>query len=446
MSTPRVALANASHSEQSTLTPAEPRREPYNQSHMNHDPYAALRLPGYRLLLASSLASAIAFGVTTVAVAVDVYARTGSAFDLGLTGLVQFLPILLLSLLAGQVADRFDRKRIFQIALGVVATGYVGLAWLSWVGGPLTGVFTCLALIGVGRTFTIPSRVALLRQIVPLDLLTNAVGWNSTGWQVASVAGPFLGGLVVAVIAPLGAYLLAALLALSGIAFLMPTRPSAGVRASQGRALADLLAGVKFVWNTRLMFAAITLDLFAVLLGGATALLPVFAREVLLIEETGLAVGLLRAAPALGAVVMAFWLAHHPLRRPGKALLLSVAGFGLATIGFGLSTNLWLSFVLLAIAGALDNISVVVRGTLVQVLTPDEMRGRVAAVNAVFVSSSNELGEFESGLTAAWFGPVPAVVCGGMGTLVVVGLVGIGWPMLWSLGPLSELKEVQKPR
>ncbi|MGL4555638.1 MAG: MFS transporter [Gemmataceae bacterium] len=407
---------------------------------MNHDPYAALRLPGYRLLLASSLTSAVGFGVTTVAVAVDIYRRTDSAFALGLTGLVQFVPILLLALPAGQVADRHDRKAVFRISLSVVAAGYLGLATLAWAGGPVWAVFVCLALIGVGRIFTLPARVALLRQVVPVETLANAVGWNSTGWQVASIAGPVLGGLMLWLAEPVGAYLLAAALALTGVLLLGPVRPAAQIVVAAADVTA-LLAGVRFVWDTKLMLAAITLDLFAVLLGGATALLPVFAREVLKIDEAGLAVGLLRAAPAAGAVVMALWLAYHPLRRPGRALLLSVAGFGLATVGFGLSTSFWLSFAMLAAAGALDNVSVVVRGTLMHVLTPDEMRGRVAAVNSVFVSSSNELGEFESGVTAGWFGPVAAVVGGGVGTLVVVAFAAWQWPMLWRLGPLTELME-----
>jgi MFS family permease len=407
---------------------------------MSHDPYAALRIPDYRLLLASSLASAVGFGVTTVAVAVDVYRRTSSPLALGLTGLVQFIPILLLALPAGQVADRFDRKAVFRVSLSIVVAGYLGLAWLAWAGGPVWAVFACLGVVGVGRIFTLPARVALLRQVVPIEVLANAVNWNSTGWQIASITGPVLGGLALWLVQPLGAYLLAAALSLSGVWLLAPVRPRAHA-AVAATDLKALLAGVRFVWDTKLMLAAITLDLFAVLLGGATALLPIFAREVLKIEETGLAVGLLRAAPALGAVVMALWLAYHPLRRPGQALLLSVAGFGLATIGFGLATHFWLSFAMLAVAGALDNVSVVVRGTLMHALTPDDMRGRVAAVNSVFVSSSNELGEFESGVTAEWFGPVLAVVGGGVGTLLVVAFAAWQWPMLWRLGPLTELKE-----
>jgi MFS family permease len=420
---------------------------------MSHDPYAALRLPGYRFLLASSLCSAIGTGITSVAVAVDVYERTLASPDgtdesrkalavflLGMTGLVQFIPVLLLSLPAGQVADRFDRKLVFQVALCVVEAGYVGLAALAWFHGPIWAIFACLGLIGVGRTFTIPARVALLRQMVPLEALANAVGWNSTGWQVASITGPVVGGLILWLAAPMGAYLLATALILAAWVLMVPTRPTA-VQPTTAQSLASLLVGVRFVWETELMLAAITLDLFAVLLGGATALLPVFAHEVLKIDDKGLAVGILRAAPALGALVMALWLAHHPLKRPGRALVLSVAGFGLATIGFGLSKHFWLSFAMLALAGALDNVSVVVRGTLMHVLTPDAMRGRVAAVNSVFVSSSNELGEFESGVTAAWWGPVTAVVLGGVGTLVVVGFSVVRWPRLWQLGPLDRLKE-----
>ncbi len=268
---------------------------------------------------------------------------------------------------------------------------------------------------------------------MPPHLLGNAVTWNSSGWQLASVAGPALGGLVLWYFeVPAVAYLLTAGCAFLGAGLIAPVRPrpfaSSNLRGS-------LLAGVRFVWRTELLLAAITLDLFAVLLGGATALLPIFAKDILNVGPAGL--GWLRSAPALGAVCMALVLAHRPpLRRAGRTLLWSVAGFGVATIGFGLSGDPIVSFVLLALTGALDNISVVVRGTLMQTLTPDELRGRVAAVNAVFISSSNEVGAFESGMTADWFGPVASVVGGGIGTILVVVVVMLRWPRLLALGQL----------
>jgi MFS family permease len=411
---------------------------------MNHDPYAALRLADYRSLLASSLCSAIAFGMTTVAVGVDVYNRTLSTLDLGYTGLAQFLPILILALPAGQVVDRFPPKGIFQGALAVISSGYLGLALLSLVQGPVWAIFACLVLVGIGRTFTIPARFAMLRQVVPLEMLSNAVNWNSTSWQVASISGPVLGGLLLWQLGPGNTYLLASGLALTALVLLVPTQPQPRTASTTSvRDLAALFAGVRFIVSQPLLLSAITLDLFAVLLGGATALLPVFVKEVFAIPEAdeGLAVGLLRAAPALGAVVMALWMAHRPpLQRPGRALLLAVAVFGLTILMFGLSRSFWLSFAVLALGGAADNISVIIRGVLVQTLTPDSMRGRVSAVNAVFISSSNELGEFESGVTAAWFGTVPAVILGGLGTLAVVGTCGILFPALWRLGPLHLLE------
>ncbi|MFQ3593084.1 MAG: MFS transporter [Gemmataceae bacterium] len=414
---------------------------------MSHDPYAALRWPDYRCLLTSSLCSATAFGITTVAVAVEVYNRTGSTLDLGLTGLAQFVPILVLALPAGQLVDHVAPKSVFQGALAFVAGGYFGLALLTHLHGPLWAIFTCLVLVGMGRTFIIPARFAMLRQVVPLHTLGNAVNWNSSGWQVASISGPVLGGLMLWLLGARDTFLLATALTVLALTLLIPTRPTPrSSSAGSPRDLAALFAGVRFIVSHPLLLSAISLDLFAVLLGGATALLPVFAKEVFHIPEgkDGLAVGLLRAAPALGAVVIAVWMAHRPpLQRPGRALLLAVAVFGLTIIAFGLSRSFWLSFVVLAISGAADNISVIIRGVLVQTLTPDVMRGRVAAVNAVFISSSNELGEFESGVTAKWFGTVPAVILGGLGTLGVVAVCGWLFPQLWRLGPLHTLKTLQ---
>jgi MFS family permease len=415
---------------------------------MTHDPYAALRLPDYRLLLSSSLGSATAFGITTVAVAVEVYNRTLSTLDLGLTGLAQFVPILLFALPAGQLVDRVAPKGVFQSALLVVSAGYFGLALLTFMQGPLWAIFTCLVVVGMGRTFIIPARFAMLRQVVPLEALGNAVNWNSSAWQVASICGPMLGGLLLWLVGAGATFMTAGLLTLLALLLLVPTRPlPRAATAEPSRDLAALFVGLRFIFAQPLLLSAISLDLFAVLLGGATALLPVFVKEVFQIAEAdeGLAVGLLRAAPALGAVVIAVWLAHQPpLQRPGRALLLAVTVFGLTIIAFGLSRWYWLSFVLLALSGAADNVSVVIRGVLVQTLTPDSMRGRVAAVNSVFISSSNELGEFESGLTAQWFGTVPAVVLGGVGTLLVVGVCAWLFPQLWQLGPLHKLAQPQR--
>jgi MFS family permease len=408
-----------------------------------HDPYSALRHGGYRNFLAGNVLASIGGEMLAVVVGYELYQRspdkeTGKLL-LGLSGLAQFLPVLLLALPAGQAADRYSRKRLLQLAHLTTALSASALAAISWFQGPIWLVFVCLVTMGCGRALSMPTRNALVPHIVPIEHLGNAITWNSSGWQIASVTGPALGGAILAFperFAPIPvAYLNTSLCSLVCIALLNPLRPRPVDRPPESRSLATLLAGVRFVLKTELLLAAITLDLFAVLLGGATALLPVFAKDILEVGPIGL--GLLRAAPAAGALVMALILAHRPpLRRAGRALLLAVTGYGLATIVFGLSKNPVLSFTMLALAGALDNISVVVRGTLMQLLTPDSMRGRVAAVNAVFISSSNQLGEFESGLTAWAFGAIPSVVGGGVGTILVVLAVMLRWPLLRQLGPL----------
>jgi MFS family permease len=402
----------------------------------DRDPYAALRHPDYRYLLAAGVLASIGGEVQAVAVGWEIYQRTGSAAQLGLVGLAQFLPVLLLALPAGHVADRFSRRAVLQLAQGIMILASLGLLALTVLHGPVALIYACLVLAGTARAFSAPARSSLLALVVPPESLGNAVTWNSSGWQVANVAGPALGGVALALPGrAAAAYLLAAGCCLACVLLLIPLRPRPFERRAGQRSLASLLAGVRFVFRTKLLLAALTLDLFAVLLGGATALLPIYARDILGVGPIGF--GFLRAAPALGAVLMAVTLAHRPpLRRAGRALLLAVAGFGLATIVFGISRNVYLSFAMLALTGALDNVSVVVRGTLMQTLTPDDMRGRVAAVNTIFISSSNELGEFESGMVAEWLRPVGSVVFGGVGTLIVVAGVALAWPELVRLGPL----------
>jgi MFS family permease len=406
-----------------------------------HDPLAALRQRDYRCLLAGSVLASVASQVQSTAVGWELYLRTESALPLGLVGLAQFLPVFLLALPAGHVADRHDRKRLLIAAQGLLAACSLGLAALSYFQGPVPLVYLCLLLVGISRAFSAPARWALLPQVVPEKALGNAITWNSSGWQLASVAGPWLGGLVIATGGRIAwAYLLSALCLLVCVGLLLPIRPRPRQRQHESLSLDSFLAGVRFVWSTKPILATITLDLFAVFFGGATALLPMFAKDILQVGAIGL--GYLRAAPALGAVVMAVFLAlRPPLRHAGPTLLAAVAGFGLAWVAFGLSTNVYLSFVLLALTGALDNISVVVRGTLVQVLSPDAMRGRVSAVNTIFIVSSNDLGDFESGLTARFLGPVVSVVGGGIGTLLVVLAVMLRWPEVLRLGRLEAPKE-----
>ncbi len=404
-----------------------------------HEPYAVLRRGDFRRLLAGTVLSGLGSEMLHVAVGWDLYLRTGRAGALGLVGLAQFLPVLLLSLPAGHAADRYSRKGLYAAAQGLIVSAALGLAALSLTEGPILLVYFCLLLVGVARAFVAPSRASLVSLLVPGEMLTSAVAWNTSGWQLAAVTGPALGGFVVAVTGKAAvAYALSATAAGVCAALVLSIRTPAPVRRGGAVTLASLLAGIRFVWATKLILATITLDLFAVLLGGATMLLPIYARDILDIGAGGL--GWLRAAPSLGALVTAFTLAHRPpLRRAGRALLFSVAGFGAATIVFGLSRNVPLSFAMLALTGAFDNVSVVVRHTLVQKLTPDEMRGRVSAVNLIFISSSNELGGFESGVTAELFGPAASVVGGGVGTLLVVLIVTRVWPRVLRLGPLHEV-------
>jgi MFS family permease len=425
----------------------------------DHDPYAALRHPGYRLFLSGAVLASIGGEILAATVGWEIVKRMekallaaspsgdlatdsdllateamkASAGLIGLAGLVQFLPVLLFALPAGQAADRFSRKVLVQLAQAMMTVAGLGLAVNSWFDGPMWILFACLVLAGCSRVLSMTSRNALVSQVVPLEHLGNAITWNSSGWQFANVAGPAIGGLVIGLGVPF-AYLLTGSCCLACAGLLLLVRPREVSRPAETRSLSSLLAGVRFVWKTELLLAAITLDLFAVLLGGATALLPIYAKSILHLDAEGY--GCMRAAPAIGALLMAIILTHRPLRRAGVALLAAVAGFGAATIVFGLSHNAWLSFAMLAFTGAFDNVSVVVRGTLMQLLTPDDMRGRVSAVNAIFISSSNELGAFESGQVAYWFGPVFSVVSGGVGTILVVVAVMLRWPLLRRLGPL----------
>lgn len=404
-------------------------------------PYAVLRLRDYRLYLIGGILAAAGNQMLGVAVGWEVYHRTDSSLALGLVGLVQVAPILSLSLLAGHAADRYDRRRIVLAMQSVLVCTTLGLAAVSFRSAPIGFLFALLLVAAIARAFLWPARVALLPLIVPRESLANAITWSSSGFQIASVAGPTLAGAIIAWTGTPGwVYLCASGSALVFAASILFIRARWPARASEPPTFRHVVAGFRFLWNTRLLLAAMTLDLFAVLLGGATALLPVYARDILLVGPRGF--GWLRAAPALGSLVMGLSLAHRPpIARAGRALLCGVAGFGLATIAFGWSTSYPLSLLLLAACGACDNVSVVVRQTLIQLRTPDEMRGRVAAVNTLFISCSNELGEFESGLVAHGFGPVASVVSGGIGTLLVVLAVAGASPELRRLGPLYERKE-----
>jgi MFS family permease len=380
---------------------------------------AALRLSENRnllLFLIARFCSAIAVVMFAVGVGWQLYMLTGSPFALGMAGLAQFLPHFLLTLPGGLAADRFDRKGLLLVAFGLEIL--VGLALLLCTRiHAIAPIYAAVAFIGVARAIMAPANGSLLPWLVPTEHFSRAVAMNSTVFMVATIAGPALAGALYA-FGPTPVYALATGLLLVGIGAIALMRGSFRV-ASGLASLQALLEGVRFVFQRRAVLGAISLDLFAVLFGGATALLPIFARDILLTGPIGL--GILRSAPAAGATLVALWLAHRPIRRnAGRKMFACVALFGVATIVFGLSTHLWLSIAALVVLGGADMVSVVIRGTLVQVATPNEMRGRVSAVNMLFVGASNELGEFESGITAGWFGTVRATVLGGMGTLAVV--------------------------
>jgi MFS family permease len=406
-----------------------------------HNPYAALSYRDFRLLVGGEFIATLGEQMASVAIGWELYNRTDSPLALGLVGLVQVLPIILLSLPAGHMADRYNRKAMILITQAALILGALGLWLISSLDGAVELVYGCLLLIGIARAFNGPAASTLLPQTVPPEAYSNATTWSSSIWQLAGVAGPALGGLVIAWAgraAPV--YLLNAatgLVALIVVALIRSRPLPKEERAEHEPALQSLANGLRFVWNTKIILSAIVLDLFAVLLGGAPALLPVFARDILHVGPEGL--GWMRTATPVGAMITALLLAYlPPLKRAGPTLLFAVAGFGLATIVFGLSRSLPLSLLMLALLGAFDMVSVVVRHTLVLLRTPDAMRGRVAAVTRVFISSSNELGAFESGLLAALIGPVATVALGGIGTILVVLGVARTWPELRRLGKLNE--------
>ena len=376
-----------------------------------------------------------------VAVGWQVYDITERALDLGLVGLAQFLPGILLFLVSGHASDRFDRRKV----LGTCYAGYAVCSGLLLVlamrsGHTVLPIYLVLILLGIVRSFNGTASRSILPQLVPEEHFSNAVAWNATTFQAATIIGPSLGGILYAAFrGPSAVYGTAAVTAVGALvsAFRIKTRQQ--TRRREPMTLKTVFAGLHFIWREKLILGAISLDLFAVLLGGAVALLPVYAREILHTGPWGL--GLLRTAPGVGAAVMAVALAHWPLRgRAGPLLLWSVAGFGVCTILFGVSSSLVLSMISLICLGAADMVSVIIRATLVQLRTPDEMRGRVMAVDMVFIGTSNELGQFESGLTAQWFGTVPAVVLGGVGTMLVIALWAWIFPDLRRLGSLDDLK------
>jgi MFS family permease len=407
------------------------------QTNERHDPYAALKSRDFRLLLTGRFMTSFGNEMLTFAIGWELWLRTHDAFALGMVGLVQVIPVILLSLPAGHVADQHNRKRIVLLSQSFLALCILGLGWLSYTQGPLYLIYTLLLGIGIARAFNDPASSTLLPQTVPPELFSNAATWSTSTWQFAAIAGPAVAGILVGFFDSVSLiYIFDALAAITFCILLLLIRGRKLALAQKSATWKSLTEGFRFMRDTPVILAAITLDMFAVLFGGAVALLPIYATDILKVGPQGL--GILRAAPSVGALLMAFLIAHlPPMKNAGKTLLLAVTGFGLATIVFGLSKSFLLSVGMLALLGALDNISVVIRGTLLLTHTPDEMRGRISAVNSIFIGISNELGSFESGLAAALFGPLIAVVGGGVGTILVVLIVARLWPEMVRLKTLN---------
>jgi MFS family permease len=435
-----------------------------------HDPYAAFRFRAFSFYTAGNLISVVGRLMFIVAVEWEMYARTHSATALGLVGLMIALPVVLLSLPAGHIADRFPRKNIVLVTQALSAICSLALTFVSWhhlaipnwavlragnhflysfasvferhtyfhfddLSVPL--IYLILLISAIGRTFGWAARSSYFPQLVPRDVFANAVTWNSSIFQIGSVIGPALGGLLIVRAGFPFIYALDAACALSFFFLVLPIRSREHVMSTERNAWRSLKEGLRFILSKQVVLATITLDMFAVFLGGATALLPIFADQILHCGPIGL--GWMRAAPGIGAFIMSLLIAYlPPMKHAGKTLLWCVTGFGVATIGFGLSHYLWLSLVMLFLTGLFDSVSMVVRHTLLQLVTPDTMRGRISAVNNIFIGTSNELGALESGLTAALFGPVISVVAGGVGTILVVLGVSWKWPETRKIGALDK--------
>lgn len=409
------------------------------------DALAALRIPYVRAFAVGRAAAVAGAQVLSTAVGWDLYERTGSTFALGLVGVYELLPVLFLMIPAGHAADRYPRRRIAALATTLLGLAALGLAYVSWARAPIPWIYGLLVVVGASRAFALPSMGTILPQLLEPAQFANANAWLSATYELASILGPAIAGFLIA---GTGTATVAFLVAAAGqgvfLVALGRVPRKDPVARGPVRGVAELFEGFAFVRRTPVFLAAITLDLFAVLLGGAVALLPVFAKDILRVGPTGL--GWLRAAPGLGALAMALATTRlRPWARPGRALLVAVCGFGLATVGFGLSESFALSLACLFLTGVFDSVSVVIRMTLEQMVTPDALRGRVSAINYVFIGFSNEFGTFESGATAALFGPVLSVVGGGIGSVVVAFVVWRIWPFFPRIGPLASLRPKQEP-
>ena len=408
----------------------KPTPTPPGLASSHRDPFAALRYPNFRRYVFGLFALTISIQVQGTIVGWQIYDLTGDPLALGLVGLAEALPFISMALWAGHIADRNDRRR--QVLWSMLALVMCSAALLALSVAHdtsttyrVTAIYCVIIVSGVARSFLMPARIALGAELVPREVYPNAITWRASTWQLAAVIGPAVGGLLYAAGGAPFAYAADTALMMIGMAWIYNMQHQSPIRAPLiGAVKESLLSGFRFVRGERLLFGALMLDLLAVFFGGATALLPIFAKDILHVGAVGL--GILRAAPAAGAVLIAIVLARRPIvRHNGHVMLNAVAVFGVATIAFALSNNFWLSVTMLAITGAADMVSVVIRSTLLQTVTPEPMLGRVSAVNSVFVGSSNEIGAFESGFAAKLLGTIPSVLFGGAGTLAVV--MGIAW-------------------
>jgi MFS family permease len=408
------------------------------------DARAAFRYPAFLKFQAARFFIVVATEMQAVAVGWQVYEISKRPLDLGLVGLAQFLPGMLLFLLSGHAADRFNRRSLLiwcDVGFGICFALLMAITLRGNVS--IVVIYVVLVLLGVVRSFNAPVSRAMLPHLVPPEHFENSVAWSSSIWQAASILGPVAGGLLYAIFEKLvrvgsgavSVYAVALIAAAFATALNVRVPDKGTPHAHPSAGLSTVFEGFRYIWREKLILGAISLDLFAVLLGGAVALLPVYAREILRTGPWGL--GILRSAPGIGAAVMAIAIAHNPLKKKaGATMLWCVAGFGMCTVLFGISRSFLLSLIALLFVGATDMVSVIVRATLIQVKTPDAMRGRVNAVDMIFIGASNELGQFESGITAQWFGTVPAVVLGGLGAIVITGLWAWMFPQLRKVNQL----------
>lgn len=410
-----------------------------------HNPYGVFRIPAFRSLTLGGVLVHIGTAAQSLAIGWEMYQRTDQAIMLGLIGLTQAVPMLLFTLPAGYLADVFNRRSVMMAGLTGTTLTSLALALFSYTSGSIHWMYVLLFFDATFHRVATPARTALLPLVVPENQFEAAVKWRSTLFQLAAVVGPMAGGFIITRSIP-AAYLFSAATTIVYMVLLGRMTIPDAPRSRRGQMLKQVAEGIRFVWRRRLILGSISLDLFAVFLGGAVYLLPVFARDLISNPPFGFSpeevLGWLRAAPAAGSIAMALILAHRPpLRKSGRSLFSAVAAFGVATVVFGFSRNFWLSWAMLFLTGFFDNISVVIRHTLVQLRTPNHMRGRVSAVNFIFIGSSNELGGFESGLVAQLWNPVASVVSGGIGTLVVVAAWLRLFPGLRRVEELSALPE-----